>query len=58
MASTVNKRWSTVQFNSKLLQAFERLGEETESDYTDSLENPRLKREREKELSSPSKNVG
>lgn len=57
VASTMNKRWSGVQLNSKLLQAFERLGEETESDYTDSLENPRFKREREKSSSSPSKNV-
>ncbi|KAL0271791.1 UNVERIFIED_CONTAM: hypothetical protein PYX00_008782 [Menopon gallinae] len=45
VASCAKKRWSGVQLNSKLLQAFERLGEESESEYTDSLDNVREKNE-------------
>ncbi|PNF18760.1 hypothetical protein B7P43_G03348 [Cryptotermes secundus] len=40
IASTVKKRWSGIQLGSKLFQAFDRLAaEDTEEEYSDSLEN-------------------
>lgn len=46
IASTVKKRWSGIQLGSKLFQAFDRLAaEDTEEEYSDSLENkPRGRR--------------
>lgn len=46
IASTVKKRWSGIQLSSKLFQAFDRLAaEDTEEEYSDSLENkPRGRR--------------
>lgn len=41
MASAMKKRWSGVQLNSKLSKAFEQLGEELESEYSDSLDGPK-----------------
>jgi len=37
----MKKRWSGVQLNSKLSKAFGQLGDELDSDYTDSLDTPR-----------------
>lgn len=50
VASAMKKRWSGVQLNSKLSKAFEQLGDEFESEYTDSLDGP-------KKSSSPSKRL-
>lgn len=42
LASTVKKRWSGIHLGSKLFQAFDRLAaEDSDEEYTDSLENPR-----------------
>ncbi|XP_067013315.2 serine-rich adhesin for platelets [Anabrus simplex] len=56
IASTVKKRWSGIHLGSKLFQAFDRLAaEDTEEEYTDSLENtPRLNVPKQKQASSSS----
>lgn len=55
IASTVKKRWSGIQLSSKLFQAFDRLAaEDTEEEYSDSLENK--PRERKRQTSSSSNN--
>ncbi|XP_046684117.1 uncharacterized protein LOC124369951 isoform X3 [Homalodisca vitripennis] len=38
LAATARKRWSGVNIGGKLSQAFDRLGDDTEEEYTDSLE--------------------
>ncbi|KAF4518860.1 hypothetical protein B566_EDAN006711 [Ephemera danica] len=44
IASTMKKRWSGIQLGSKLFQAFDKLTtEETDEEYTDSLDQPRRK---------------
>ncbi|XP_069675487.1 uncharacterized protein [Periplaneta americana] len=58
IASTVKKRWSGIQLGSKLFQAFDRLGaEDTEEEYSDSLENkPKGTVGRRRQASSSSNN--
>lgn len=53
IASTVKKRWSGIQLGSKLFQAFDRLAtEDTEEEYSDSLENKPRGRRRQTSSSS------
>lgn len=53
IASTVKKRWSGIQLGSKLFQAFDRLAaEDTEEEYSDSLENKPRGRKRQTSTSS------
>jgi hypothetical protein len=53
IASTVKKRWSGIQLGSKLFQAFDRLAtEDTEEEYSDSLENKPRARKRQTSSSS------
>nr|CAD7568152.1 unnamed protein product [Timema californicum] len=58
IASTMKKRWSGIHLGSKLFQAFDRLAaEDTEEEYTDSLENtPRVNEARKRQVSGSSNN--
>ncbi|CAG2058873.1 unnamed protein product [Timema podura] len=58
IASTMKKRWSGIHLGSKLFQAFDRLAaEDTEEEYTDSLENtPRVNESRKRQVSGSSNN--
>ncbi|KAK6644331.1 hypothetical protein RUM43_000598 [Polyplax serrata] len=54
VTAAMQKRWSGVHTNSKLVEAFDKLGNDSESDYTDSLD---IKPPRNEKFSSP-KSVG